>query len=101
MKEYIMKIAILKRAHPKRYVSLQQDLKNEFLLGKDHYPETILEVLKLLDNYNNPNPRTAINRAVTAGGFNGVLFLQTRSGMEVKFLRETNNSFYPEIECNK
>ena len=105
MKEYIVAMAVLKRADPNRYGALQQELRNDFLLGNDHYPETIPDMLKLLDNYKNPNPVPATNRGANAGRGDGratgVSFLQTANGTEVKFLRGTNDSFYPDIECNK
>ena len=105
MKEYIIAMAVLKRADPNRYGALQQGLKNDFLLGNDQYPEMIPEMLKLLDNYKNPNPVQDTNRGANTGRNDGratgVSFLQTADGTEVNFLRGANNSFFPDIVCNK
>ena len=104
MKEYIVAMTLLKRADPKRYGSLQQQLKNDYLLGHDRYPETVPDVLKLLNNYRNPNP---VPSTTTRGNnqpnnqSRAVSFLQTTSetGHEVKYLRGTDNSFFPTIQC--
>ena len=51
MKQKILAMVILKRADTSRYGSLQQRLKNEYLLGNNDYPETVPKVLELLNNY--------------------------------------------------
>jgi hypothetical protein len=58
IKEYIVAMAIMKRADPARYGPLQKELKNDFLKGNDLYPETVPKALELLNNYDNPNPTT-------------------------------------------
>ena len=102
MKEYILSMAVIKRADENRYGSLQKGLRNDYLLGNDRYPTTIPETLKLLDNYKDPNPTTNQNRNVNRGGGNaGASFLQTTNGLKVEFLRGADNSFSPDTECYK
>ena len=102
MKEYILSMAVIKRADENRYGSLQKGLRNDYLLGNDRYPTTIPETLKLLDNYKNPNPTANQNREANRGEGNaGASFLQTTNGLKVEFLRGTDNSFDPGTECYK
>ena len=102
MKEYILSMAVIKRADGNRYGSLQKGLRNDYLLGNDRYPTTIPETLKLLDNYKDPNPTTNQNREPNGEGRNaGASFLQTTTGLKVEFLRGTDNSFDPGTECYK
>ena len=53
IKEALLAKTILKRADDKRYSHLQKELANSYLLGKDDYPKTVSEVLKILNNYKN------------------------------------------------
>ena len=102
MKEYILSMAVLKRADPNCYGSLQQGLRNNYLLGNDRYPTTLPETLKLLNNYKNPNLEINQNQGTNQGGRKtGTSFLQTTNGLKVEFLRGTDNSFEPEVECYK
>ena len=102
MKEYILSMAVIKRADENRYGSLQKRLRNDYLLGNDRYPTTIAGTLKLLDNYKNPNPTANQNRQANRGEGNaGASFLQTTNGLKVEFLRGTDNSFDPGTECYK
>ena len=107
LKECIMTMTVLKRAGKKRFDNLQISLKNKYLLGMDEYPTTIGDLLKILNHY-----KPEWSQATTGPGANpgttptgrqntltqGVLFLQA-NGSIVRFLRGTNNSFYPEIIC--
>ena len=56
-------MSIMKRADKRRFGNLQIELKNSFLLGKNEYPTSVPEVLKILNNYkpvwtNGTNPST-------------------------------------------
>ncbi len=102
LKEYILSMAVIKRVDENRYGTLQKDLRNDYLLGNDRYPTTIPNTLKLLDNYKNPNPTNNQSRVTNRGGRNeGSSFLQTTDGMKVEFLKGTDGSFDPEIDCYK
>ena len=97
-------MAVLKRADKSRYGNLQISLKNSYLLGKNNYPDTIPDVLRVLNNHNTEwtqkitKPPTPPGTPGTGGRNSAVLFLKS-PGDGVNFLRVTNNSFFPETTC--
>ena len=56
MKESILAMTILKRADSRRYGSLQKELANSYLLGKNEYPTSVPDLLKVLNNYEAKSP---------------------------------------------
>ena len=94
----IVAMALIKRSDKKRFGNLQIQLKNSFLLGKNEYPTTIPDVLKVLNNYKQEwkghvNP----NRTETSQGVN--LLQSANNEMSVPYLRGTNNKFFSHITC--
>ena len=102
LKEGIVAMTVLKRADKGRYGNLQISLKNAYLLGGNNYPDTIPDLLRLLNNYkmewtqNTMQPPTPPGSPGMGGWNSAVSFLQL-SGDGVSFLRATNNSFFPAI----
>ena len=72
LKEEILAMAIIKRADPRRYGSLQTMLKNSYLFKDDKYPKTVADTLKALNNYTQdhipPTNTTNVNRVVLQVG---------------------------------
>ena len=105
IKEKILAMAIIKRSCQKRFKELMVHCKNEFLFGKDIYPTTTAEVLKLLNNYecNNPTTNDSRNTGRSRGSSNtNVSFLQSNgSNVQVEYLRGTNRSFHPSVTCRR
>ena len=97
-------MTVLKQADKSRYGNLQISLKNSYFLGKHNYPDTIPDVLQVLNNYktewtpNTAHPPTSPGSAGTAGRNSAMSFLQS-SDDGVSFLQATNNSFFPAIIC--
>ena len=56
LKDEILAMAILKRADKTRYGSLQVELRNSYLLGKNDYPTNVPDMLKVLNNYESAHP---------------------------------------------
>mmetsp|Transcript_5610 Transcript_5610/g.13197 ORF Transcript_5610/g.13197 Transcript_5610/m.13197 type:complete len:236 (-) Transcript_5610:745-1452(-) len=111
-REQVEAMFILKRVDKKRYGNLLIELHNSYLLGKDYYPKTAADVLRLLNNYKqqewsgNRPPDGARQTSERPGGGNNAnarnlskSFLLS-SGEEVCFCRGTNNSFFPHIICH-
>ena len=112
LKEEILAMAILKRADPRRYGSLQTTLKNSYLFKDDNYPKTIADTLRVLNNYTQdlvPLTNTHADGGGRSGGSSirnggqsassrGIAFLQTTGG-NCSFLKGTDNGFHPEITC--
>ena len=75
------------------------------MLGKNNYPDTIPDVLQVLNNYKiewTPNamqPTTLPGSPGTGGRNQAMSFLQS-SGDRVSFVRATKNSFFPAITCH-
>ena len=68
LKEQILAMAILKRADKRRYGNLKIGLKNDYLLGKNNYPTTIADLLKVMNNYTPEwTPPTATEVTSTGG----------------------------------
>ena len=51
LREDIISMAVLKCANKKQYGNIQISLKNTYLLGSNDYPNTIPDVLKVMNNY--------------------------------------------------
>jgi hypothetical protein len=112
LKEQILAMTILKRADKRRYGNLQIGLKNDYLLGKNDYPVTISDLLKVMNNYTpewtppsaNDNtsstPTNATPNAESSNGTPSVSFLQANGTLQVRYLRGTNNSFFRKITCS-
>ena len=92
IKESLLAMTILKRAYNRRYGSLQKELSNSYLLGKDDYPKTVAEVLKIINNYKNTISEEPRENKSTSPVSN-MSFLQT-NGYQIKYLRGTNDSFF-------
>ena len=99
IKESHLATTILKRADSKRYGSLQKELANSYLLGKDDYPKTVAEVLKIMNNYKDTTSEEPRENKGISPVLN-VSFLQTNKYLE-KYLRGTNDSFFKQVVCNK
>ena len=76
IKKSLLAMTILKRADNRRYGSLQKELSNSYLLGKDDYPKTVAEVLKIMNNYKNTAPEEPKENKSMSPTSN-VSFLQT------------------------
>ena len=101
-------MAVLKRADKRRYGNLYNSLKNSYKLRKNIYPETIPDVLRVLNNYrmectpittHPTTPPVKVPGSPGTGGRNSAVSSLQLSGHRVSFLRDTNNSFFPEIPC--
>ena len=108
IQEQILAMVIIKRADKRRFGNLQIELKNSFLLGKDEYPKSVPEVLKILNNYKpvwtSPNGRSTDSNVNSRSGNppnnNGVTFLQTQGATtNIEFLRGSNGSFFANVTC--
>ena len=72
-------------------------------LGEDNYPSKTADVLKILDNFKQEwaggKPPTRNNSGHNITKSNGMNFLQSKNeGIEIKYLKGTNNSFFPNTE---
>ena len=73
LKEEIAAMAVLKQSDKRRYGNLQISLKHSYFLEKNIYPDTILDVLRVLNNYkmeftqNTTKPPTLPGTPVTGG----------------------------------
>ena len=117
LKEQILAMTILKRADKRRYGNLQIQLKNDYLLGKNDYPTTIADLLKVLNNYvaawspstngessNGNATATDLSTNTSSSGTTSVSFLQSNGSdnvLQVRYLKGTNDSFYRQITCRK
>ena len=119
LKEQILAMAILKRADKRRYGNLQIGLKNDYLLGKNDYPATISDLLKVMNNYtpewsptstsdtnnhgttSNATSDASSNAETRENGTTSVSFLQANGTLQVRYLKGTNNSFFRRITCSK
>jgi hypothetical protein len=108
LREEIVATAILKRADKKRYGNLLIHMKNNYLMGNNLYPNTVADVLRILDNYEKEwpggvKPSNGDGKNTPPGDRTqkrtGVLFAQA-SEKKVAYLRGTNNSFFGNITCN-
>ena len=105
LKEEILTMTILKRANKQQYGNLQISLKNNNLLGKNDYPVTISDLLKVMINYapkwtllpsNNSTSGTSVNIILNRENNTNtisILFLQANGTLQVRYLRGTNNLF--------
>ena len=110
LKEEILAMAIIKRTDKASHEPLQKSLANTYLLGKNEYPTTTADVLKVLNNYQHehtlvfgasPTTPTASTPSGTGSGLvssSGISFLQSNSH-QVKYLKGANNSFFRNITC--
>ena len=104
IQEEILSMTIIKRADKRRYGNLQIQLHNWYLVGRDEYPKTIADTLKVLNNFklewkNGINPESGSQRSIGHQGGNrgnGITMLQTQgtSPITIQYLRGTNNSFF-------
>ena len=104
VKERITAMTVIKRACPNRYKTLQDDLLNAFLKGKDNYPETVSEALHLLNNYKcDDSTSSSITRSNGESERSAnVKFIQTSvSDIKIKYLKGTNGSFWLEDICRR
>ena len=99
IQEKIISMAIIKRSCTKRYKTLKVDLQNSFLKGRDDYPTTIEDALHLLNNYKCEKTTESNARSRSAA----TSFMQMTGGanIEIKFLKGTNGSFFPEVICRR
>ena len=68
LKEEILAMAIIKRADPCRYGSLQTTLKNSYLFKDYNYSKTVADTLKVLNNYTNDTTPLTNTSNVNDGG---------------------------------
>ena len=104
VKEKIAAMTIIKRSCSVRYKTLQDDLLNAFLRGKDEYPDTVSDALHLLNNYKCEVPVSSSITSNNGGSSRSadVTFTQTSgSNIDVKYLKGTNGSFFPEAICKR
>ena len=107
IQDEILAMVIIKRADKRRFGNLQIELKNSFLLGKNDYPTTVPEALKILNNYKpvwstnarhgdtNNSARNVPNQVNS-----GVTFLQAQgSSFNIEYLRGSNGSFFSNVTC--
>ena len=107
VKEAAKKLGYTKKiwnADKERFGNLQIGLKNLYLLGKDNYPTTIADLLKVLNNYKPEWTSTSARPPKTNTGSGssqncGHSFLQAIR-QPVHLLQGTNNSFYLGIVCH-
>ena len=97
-------MAVLKLEEKRRYGNIHISLKNSYLLGKNNYPYTIPDVLRVSNNYrtewtqNTMKPPTLPENSGKGERNSAVSFLKS-SGDGVIFLRATNNSLFLAITC--
>jgi len=124
LKEKIWAMAILKRSNTGRFQHLLTKLHNDYLMGHNGYPDTVAEVLKLLNHYKpepevrqslppssrQPGNRNSSGRSRSpppqSGNRNGgrrgpsVAFVQASEPPPVLFLQGTNRSWHPHVTCH-
>ena len=93
LKQEIVSMALIKRADHTQFSNLQKELKNSYLLGQHRYPDTIPDVLKILNNYEATSSPTE-QPTPPSRNEGRASFLQTGGGHTVRYLRGTNNSFF-------
>jgi len=95
IKEEITIMAILKRTDKKRYGNLMNELTNAYLVGKNEFPTTIPDLLKLLNNYTpiwKPRNTSTVSNITTDHSFFQLSMLAGGSS-EIKYLACTNGKF--------
>ena len=104
LKDEILAMVILKRACSRRFKELITHCKNEYLLGRNIYPTSTSDLLKVLNNYEVQHPvqQARNERRTSNSNINTVSFLQSSgNNIEVKYLRGTNRSFNPSVICRR
>ena len=104
IKDEIFAMITLKRVCQRRFRELITHCKNEYLLGKNIYPTSTPDLLKVLNNYESDHTMTPLKNGRRNKGpnHNGVTFIQASgSNLEVQYLRGTNRSFIPTIVCRR
>lgn len=56
-RDRIMGMDLIKRADPTRYAGLLNDIKNQYVLGKNVYPQTLRSAYEVLESYNGHRQR--------------------------------------------
>ena len=103
IKEQILLMVILHQADKRRYGNLQNNLANSYLVGRDEYPKTVGETLKVLNNYKH-NGTGSTGAGVTPAP-PGASLLQpgvATPGVATPVfthLKGTNEYFYPTVTC--
>ena len=95
-------MAVLNRPDKRRYGNLQISLINSYLLGENNYPDTIPDVLRVLNYYKtewkqNTTKPPILPKTSGKGKRNSAVSFLQQSGDGVSFLQATNNSFLPVI----
>ncbi len=75
--EQVKATLLISRANRQQYGRLKDELANDYLLGSDHYPDTLEKAARILANYQNTRA-SAPYRA--SGNETGVAFLQRGGG---------------------
>ena len=104
LKDEILAMVILKWTYRRRFKELITHCKNEYLLGKNIYPTSTPDLLKVLNNYEieHPIPLSKNERRNRNSSSNSVSFLQASgNNLEVQYLRGTNRSFNPSVACRR
>ena len=71
--EQVKAAMLISGANRQQYGKLKDELANDYLLGSDHYPDTLEKAARILANYQNTRA-SAPYRA--SGNKTGVVFLQ-------------------------
>lgn len=100
LKEEIMATAILRRVDKRRYGNLLINMKNNYLMGNNLYPNSVADVLRILDNYEKEwKSSSKPGERAQAARRPGVAFTQVTGDSKITHFRGTNNSFFGHITC--